>query len=273
MTSDPPLTRLCGAVLRFEGQPPLPCNLPADHPGKCEFGASESMRHGTAALDGLASNGPASAYAQGYQAGRVEAFAQQAATAVESATSELELLAAGGYTAEQQARADACAASATLLAPFFGRLSSATDLDGQIAEISGAWLAIACEAAHQIEHGFEFLDEEELKAVKQAEPRTRPPHLQPTTSRGFAQLPPIPGNHGGQPAGQVAVWESSAAAGPHLWISASHPSDRNDPHSTPVEGCVHIRAEDAWRFADQIRYLVEHHYQGSAIPAAEPPQT
>lgn len=100
-----------------------------------------------------------------------------------------------------------------------------------------------------------------------------PAHLRYiTTARGFRHLPPIPGTHGGQPAGHVAVWESSAADGPHLWISASHPSDRNNPDSPPLnEGCVHIRAEDAWRFADQIRHLVEHHYQGPAIPAAKPP--
>lgn len=99
-----------------------------------------------------------------------------------------------------------------------------------------------------------------------------PAHLRyTTTDRGFRHLPHIVGTHGGQPAGHVAVRESSAANGPHLWIEASHPSDRNDPTSPPVTGCVHIRAEDAWRFADQIRYLVEHHYQGSAVP--EPPQT
>lgn len=93
-------------------------------------------------------------------------------------------------------------------------------------------------------------------------------HLHVTKSgRGFKLLPPIPGIHGDQPAGEVRVYESSAASGPHLWLSVTQPADRNHPdNGHTIEATVHLAAEDAWRLADQLRYLVEHHYQGTELP-------
>jgi hypothetical protein len=91
-----------------------------------------------------------------------------------------------------------------------------------------------------------------------------PEHLRATTSndRGFRRLPPIPGTHGGRPAGQVHVYESSAANGPHLWLSVEQPADRNHPENGEVvEATVHIALDDAMKVADQIRWMAEHHYQ------------
>ena len=59
-----------------------------------------------------------------------------------------------------------------------------------------------------------------------------PEHLRAVTSdRGFKRLPPISATHGGRPAGQVRVYESSAATGPHLWLAVEQPVDRNHPEN------------------------------------------
>ena len=139
MTPDP-LPPLCEAVINFEGQAPMPCNLPADHPGHCEFGSAESMRHEAAALDGLASNGPARAYTMGYEDGRRD-------KSVEIATADL---VGGGYTPAQEARADALAAASHLFAESLG-----TDWDDpdDPANAARAVLAVAAKFATWIEHG------------------------------------------------------------------------------------------------------------------------
>lgn len=75
-----------------------------------------------------------------------------------------------------------------------------------------------------------------------------------TSDRGFDALPPIPSEYGGD----VRAYESSAASGPHIWLAA-----------TAKNGGlvrIHLTAENAWRLAEQLRYLVEHHYQGDARP-------
>ena len=90
-------------------------------------------------------------------------------------------------------------------------------------------------------------------------------HLQPVkTDRGFKHLPPIPATHAGRPAGRVMVYESSAANGPHLWISVEQPADRNHPDNGEIiEASVHMTLEDAVKLAEQINYLAEHHYQNA----------
>lgn len=88
-------------------------------------------------------------------------------------------------------------------------------------------------------------------------------HLNVTTSdRGFDFLPPIPSEYGGE----VSVSESSAADGPHIWLRAKAPVDLNRPDGEQHEVPIHLTAENAWRLAEQLRYLVEHHYQGDARP-------
>jgi hypothetical protein len=82
-------------------------------------------------------------------------------------------------------------------------------------------------------------------------------HLQPTeTNRGFAVLPPIVGNYGGD----VVVWESSAADEPKLWLKVTELDDAKH------EATIHLTAEDAWKLADQLRCAVENHYHGDARP-------
>lgn len=74
-----------------------------------------------------------------------------------------------------------------------------------------------------------------------------PPHLIPVrSSRGFAAYPPIHCERGDE----LEVRESSSAEGAFLWI-----------------GEKHVSAEEAWRFAEQLRQAVSGHYQGDARPA------
>lgn len=109
----------------------------------------------------------------------------------------------------------------------------------------------------------EFADESEY--IGDDEGDEQPEHLRPTkTDRGFQHLPPIPATHGGRPAGQAYVYESSAANGPHLWLGVEQPADSNHPDNGAVIGArIHMRVEDAVRLAEQILYLVEHHYQNA----------
>lgn len=71
-----------------------------------------------------------------------------------------------------------------------------------------------------------------------------------TTSRGFDHMPLIAGEYGGF----VSVYESSAALSPHIWLRAQ--SERGD------EVTLHLTADNARKLAEQIAYLVRHHYQG-----------
>jgi hypothetical protein len=88
-------------------------------------------------------------------------------------------------------------------------------------------------------------------------------HLETITSnRGFDRLPPIPSTH----AGDVRVFESSAADGPHIWLKATAPANLNEPEGRAVEAPLHLTAENAWRLAEQLMLLVRHHYQGDARP-------
>lgn len=92
-------------------------------------------------------------------------------------------------------------------------------------------------------------------------------HLTATRSdRGFTRLPPIPSEYGGQ----VAVYESSAAMGPHVWLKATAPVDLNKPDGPMLEAPIHLTADNAWMLADQLRWLVGNHYQGDARPDAVP---
>jgi hypothetical protein len=90
-------------------------------------------------------------------------------------------------------------------------------------------------------------------------------HLTPIVSdRGFSRLPSIPSDY---PGGRVRVYESSAASSPHIWLTATAPVDLNEPDGPKAEAPIHLSAENAWKLADQLRWLVEHHYQCDARPA------
>jgi hypothetical protein len=82
-----------------------------------------------------------------------------------------------------------------------------------------------------------------------------PQHLEPTESaRGFVALPALAAAYGGE----IEVYESSAASGPHLWIKST------DEGGQAVT--LHVTAETAWKFAEQIVTAVRNHYQGDATP-------
>jgi hypothetical protein len=83
-------------------------------------------------------------------------------------------------------------------------------------------------------------------------------HLVPViTDRGFMRLPSIPSEYGGE----VRVYESSAAIGPHIWLSAEAPVDLNDPGGPTHTVPIHLTVENAKRLAEQIQHLVANHYQ------------
>ena len=71
-------------------------------------------------------------------------------------------------------------------------------------------------------------------------------------------MPPIPSEYGGE----VTVFESSAASGPHIWLKARE-AMRGEPERTVA---LHLTAENAWRLAEQLQMLVRDHYQGDATP-------
>lgn len=82
-------------------------------------------------------------------------------------------------------------------------------------------------------------------------------HLTPTVSdRGFTRLPGTAGVIGmnGEP-GEVRVYESSAADHPRIWLRLT--TDDRDTTS----GVAHLTTEHAGQLADQIRWLIQHHYQ------------
>lgn len=84
-----------------------------------------------------------------------------------------------------------------------------------------------------------------------------PGHLRVITSdRGFNRLPPIPSLYGGS----VRVYESSLATQAAIWLTAEAPANLNHPEGPRVEAPIHLSVEDALKLADQIRFLVVHHY-------------
>jgi hypothetical protein len=92
-----------------------------------------------------------------------------------------------------------------------------------------------------------------------------PDHLRPVTSdRGFNRLPAIPSEYGGN----VRVYESSAAMAPHIWLNATAPVNLNEPDGETCSVPIHLTLESASKLADQIRWLVDHHYQGTPPVAA-----
>lgn len=91
-------------------------------------------------------------------------------------------------------------------------------------------------------------------------------HLTKTTSgRGLDSLPSIPSEYGGE----VTVYESSAASGPHIWLKAEAPVNLNEPNGATHTAAMHLTAENAWKLAEQLMHLVRNHYQGDASPHAE----
>lgn len=81
-------------------------------------------------------------------------------------------------------------------------------------------------------------------------------HLEYTTGwRGFDHMPEIPSTYGGF----VRVYESSNAAGPHIWLKAEEVPVGDD--RIPVTAFAHLTLNDAVKLAEQILYLADHHYQ------------
>lgn len=86
-------------------------------------------------------------------------------------------------------------------------------------------------------------------------------HLEPLVSkRGFDHMPPVPSTYGGQ----VRVYESSAASGPHIWLLLDDvPDNLNDPAGVRLHAFAHLKVENALKLAEQIQKLCKDHYQGA----------
>lgn len=77
------------------------------------------------------------------------------------------------------------------------------------------------------------------------------------SERGFKFFGPVPSTYGGD----VRVYESSAAAGPHVWLRITCPASLNEPDGPTIEAVAHLTRVDATLLRDQLTYLIEHHYQ------------
>lgn len=81
-------------------------------------------------------------------------------------------------------------------------------------------------------------------------------HLEPWVSgRGLRYMPPLTLRDGQA----LEVHESSAADRPHIWLGAKEPATTVSERFVDV--LVHLPVEDARKFAEQILWLCDNHYQ------------
>jgi hypothetical protein len=85
------------------------------------------------------------------------------------------------------------------------------------------------------------------------------PHT--VSDRGFRHFDEIPSKCGGG----VRTYESSAASGPHVWVSIECPEDLNRPLGVFTQAVAHLTLDDATRLRDQLTWLIENHYQLAAF--------
>lgn len=78
-----------------------------------------------------------------------------------------------------------------------------------------------------------------------------------TSERGFKRFPAIPSEYGGE----ISVYESSAASGPHVWLNAECPVDLLEPDGPKLIASMHLTAENARRLGQQLIHLADNHYQ------------
>lgn len=78
-----------------------------------------------------------------------------------------------------------------------------------------------------------------------------------TSERGFKRHDPIPSEYGGS----VRVFESSAAMGPHIWVSVESNQTLGDERTPIIKSVAHITLENAELLRDQLTNLIDNHYQ------------
>ena len=89
-------------------------------------------------------------------------------------------------------------------------------------------------------------------------------HLTPIRSdRGFISMPAIVGAY----AGEVTVYESSAAESPHIWLRVDERFDRS---AEPKDATAHLTMESARQLAEQLLWLCENHYQVKSFAHTNP---
>lgn len=77
------------------------------------------------------------------------------------------------------------------------------------------------------------------------------------SDRGFTHMRPVPSSYGGN----VAVYESSAAEHPHIWLRVQCPTDLNRPDGPITEAVAHLPIEGAELLYKQLGHLIENHHQ------------
>lgn len=77
------------------------------------------------------------------------------------------------------------------------------------------------------------------------------------SNRGFTRMAPVPSDYGGD----VAVYESSNAEHPHIWVKVECPADMNRPDGPMIEAHAHLAIEGAELLHKQLGYLIKSHYQ------------
>lgn len=77
------------------------------------------------------------------------------------------------------------------------------------------------------------------------------------SDRGFARLPEIPSEYNGN----VSVYESSSAEGPHVWLRAAEAM----PGKASEDVALHLTADNAARLGEQLLLLTRDHYQGDPL--------
>ena len=92
-------------------------------------------------------------------------------------------------------------------------------------------------------------------------------HLTPTyTTQGYKWLPMINGLYGDA----VQVYESSLASQPALWLRIAGASqDTGRRNHMQLWRQVHLSADAAVELAQQLLWMVEHHYQNDEQPPLE----
>jgi len=85
-----------------------------------------------------------------------------------------------------------------------------------------------------------------------------PEHLRPElTERGFKHMPALSVSYDGR----IAVYESSAADSPHVWLNGVMKKHPGDPRSEKISVSMHIELDDVDRLIDQLKWLRDNHYQ------------
>lgn len=94
------------------------------------------------------------------------------------------------------------------------------------------------------------------------DPDKVPEHLRGVlTERGFGHLPALPNNYGGKEG--IRVSESSNAEYAGIWLRVE---GLGEVPGELIEAVANLKAETAWKLAEQLAILCRFHYHGDQTP-------